>query len=339
MTSPATTQPSPELSILIVGYQAREMTLECLAGVFEHTRDVSFEVVLIDNGDDGTEQAVAQHYPQVRIVPSQGNIGFGRGNNEAARHALGQYLLLLNPDTLVKDNAIGELFKCAREHPECGAWGGMTFLPDGRRDPSSAQIGPSLLTSLFNVLGLGRYRRGGLVDHATKPEHVAVLTGAFMMVRTDVWRKLEGFDPSFFMYNEEVDLCLRIRRSMGLPIMMTPASRITHLVGAGNAMNPRRLSAMMKSRMHLDRKHHGPLHNFVKGALTWLHAATRYFGAAIVSPIVGKDRANKLRQGFAPIIFQPGSWWRGFTGEESFSAAKTRAAASPVAEGPSCSAS
>lgn len=306
----------PELSILIVGYQARSLTLDCLSGVYTHTQGVAFEVVLIDNGDDGTEQAVAERFPKVRVAPSLGNIGFGRGNNEAARHARGKYLLLLNPDTLVKDNAIGELLQCAREHPEYGAWGGMTFLPDGRRDPSSTQIGPTLLTSIFNMLGLGRYRVGGVPDDAAQPESVNVLSGAFMMVRTEVWQKLGGFDPSFFMYNEEVDLCIRIRNEAGLPIMMTPKASIVHLVGAGNAMNPRRLTAMMQSRMHLDRKHHGCIHNLIKGSLTWLHAATRYYGAGVLKPAIGSERAAKLRAGFAPIVLHPAKWWGGFTQDE-----------------------
>ena len=321
------TKDNPELSILMVGYQARDLTLDCLESVFSKTEGVEFEVVLIDNGDDGTDQAVAERFPQVRIVPSLGNIGFGRGNNEAARHAKGKYLLLLNPDTLINDNAIGELVSCARLHEECGAWGGMTFLPDGRRDPSSAQIGPSLLTSIFNVLGLGRLRRGGVPDDATQPEQVRVLTGAFMIVRADVWTQTGGFDPSFFMYNEEVDLCLRIRRELGLPIMMTPAAKITHLVGMGNSMSSRRLGAMMQSRMHLDRKHHGRLHNYAKGVLTWLHGATRYYGAIIARPMIGRAKSDKLRQGFAPIVLQPGSWWHGFrpTNDSAAVSVQTRA--------------
>lgn len=303
---------APDVSVLIVAYQARDMTLDCLEDVFTHTADVSYEVLLIDNGDDGTEASVARRFPQVRIVPSRGNIGFAGGNNEAARHARGTHLLLLNPDTRLHDNAIGALYRCARRHPDCGAWGGMTFLPGGRRDASSTQIGPSLLTSLFNAIGLGRRRLGGIPDHADAPAHVKVLSGAFLMIPRAVWEQLGGFDESFFLYNEEVDLCLRIRRDLNRPLMMTPDARITHLVGTGKAMSPKRIMAMMQSRMHLDRKHHGPMHNLAKGGLTWLHAATRTVAAVVAKPLIGSERAASLRDAFAPIARHPGRWWYGF---------------------------
>jgi len=303
---------TPQVSVLIVAYQAKRMTLDCLESVFEHTRGVSFEVLLIDNGTDGTQQAVADAFPEVRLVPSPGNVGFGGGNNVAARHARGRYLLLLNPDTLLHDDAISALARCAQAHPEAGAWGGLTILPDGRRDPSCMQIGPSLWTSVVNAIGFGRWRRGGLPEGATEPAPVKVLSGAFMMVEAEAWRALGGFDESFFMYNEEVDLCYRIRQRLGRPVVMTPEARVTHLVGSGQAANPRRIVAMMQSRMHFDRKHHGRLHNAIKGALTYLHAATRYHGATLARPIIGAERARTLREAFRPMLKQPGRWFYGY---------------------------
>jgi len=121
------------------------------------------------------------------------------------------------------------------------------------------------------------------------------------------------------MYNEEVDLCYRIRKELNMPLMMTPKASIIHLVGAGNAMDPRRITAMMQSRMHLDRKHYGGIHNFIKGSLTWLHAATRYYGASVMKPMLGSERASKLRNGFAPVVLHPARWWGGFTQDQGMS--------------------
>ena len=109
---------------------------------------------MIDNSDDGTAEAVRERFPQVRGIDNHRNLGFGPGNNAAAARARGKYLLFLNPDTLLQDDAIGKLTAFARTHPEAGAWGGVCVLPDGQVDPGSCQVMPSFGAMAAALFGL-----------------------------------------------------------------------------------------------------------------------------------------------------------------------------------------
>jgi len=303
-------QASPKVSILIVGYNTKELVADCLRTVYQHTQGVDFEVVFVDCSNDGSAEMLASDFSQVRVIDNTENLGFGRGNNFVARHARGTYLLLLNPDTLLRDNAIGELVALADAQPEAGAWGGVTELADGSIDPGSQQTGPGLRYAFFRMLGLRKLGTGGLPADATQPGDVGSLSGAFMMVRRDVWEQLGGFDESFFMYCEETDLCQSIR-SAGYRVLMTPNARITHLVGGGAAENPKRMIAMCKGAMHLNRKHFGALHTLCEGMLRWTHSFTRYAAGVVLTPLK-PDKATRLRARHQPIVFHPRQWWGGW---------------------------
>lgn len=301
----------PEISVLVVGYKSRHLIEACLSGLFEHTRGVAFEVLFLDNSDDGGAEFVATAFPQVRTLGHQDNLGFARGNNVLARHAVGGFLLLLNPDTIIHDNAVGQLLATARTRPDAGAWGGVTVLPDGGIDPGCRQRGPQLLRTIAHAAGLGRHVTQRLSTDSERPSEVEVLTGAFMMLRRDLWEELGGFDETFFMYGEDYDLCYRVRRR-GRPLLITPQARITHLVGSGSAKNPARVLFMVRASMHFYRKHFSRGYVVTVGALTWLHAATRVFGGLVAWPVIGRARAASLRAAYLPVLRRPGGWWLGF---------------------------
>jgi len=300
-----------DVSVLIVGYKSRDLLADCLRGLYEHTRGVAMEVLYVDCSDDGSCGLVRERFPQTRVIDNDENLGFGRGNNFLARHAQGRYLLLLNPDTLIEDNAVGKLVRFADATADAGAWGGMTMLPDGRVDPGSQQKRPGIRHSLFRLLGLNRLNRGGLTADASGPADVEVLCGAFMMVRRDVWERLGGFDESFFLYCEEVDLCYRLHLA-GYRILMTPDSKIVHLVGSGDSKSGARMVALTKGSVHFERKHFGPAHNVIDLALRWLYSATRYVGGVLARPMIGAERSARLRDRNRPIVFGPGEWMRGW---------------------------
>ncbi len=301
-----------DVSVLVVCYRSREYVGDCLAGLYEHTRGVSFEVLLLDNSDDGAAEWVREHYPQTTVIDNRDNLGFAGGNNALADHARGRYLLLLNPDTLVRDNAVGELAACAAAHPGHGAWGGVTVYPSGEREPTSQQAAPGLWSELLLALGLGRLRRGGLPAGASAPREVAVLSGAFMMVEASLWRELGGFDPSFFLYSEEVDFCCRLRRRTGRRPIMTPASRVVHLVGKSSGDSAERALGIYRGKMHLDRKLHGGWHVGALGAVMWLGAAVRWGMGGVLRPLLGAERAQRWRQRYAADARRPGAWWGGY---------------------------
>ena len=199
----------------------------------------------------------------------------------------------------------------ADEHPEAGAWGGVTELPDGRIDPSCCQSRPSLFWSMMFTAGLGRLAPKGAPRDTSLSGDVPVLTGAYMMVPKPVWERLGGFDESFFMFAEELDLCERIRR-LGLPLLMTGRSRIIHLGGSGNSLSPNRIMQLTRGQIHYAHKHATAMGSFLARINIWMFAATRFFGSFLLKPLIGTTKARALREAFYPILRYPHRWWRGW---------------------------
>ena len=300
-----------DLSILIVCYKSRDLISECLQGIEKYTSGCQYEVLLLDCSNDGTVDLVKSKFPATRIVENSENLGFARGNNVLAEHATGTYLLLLNPDVVITDDAIGELYRTAVSMPAAGAIGGRTRLPDGSRDPGCRQCRPTLFRLASSVIGCSQLFHGMLAENAKVPANVETLHGAFMIVRRDAWLEIGGFDTSFFMYSEELDLCQRLQ-NRAWSIVMTPRAEIIHLAGGGDGQNPRRVCSIMKSKMHFIRKYWSHFHVVLAGALLWSHALVRVVVSYIALPIIGVRRSQKLRQAFAPIVLRPGGWWHGF---------------------------
>ena len=139
---------SPALSVIVVSYNTRAMTLDCLASLRDETR-ADFETIVVDNAStDGSAEAIAAAFPEMVLLAETANHGFAGANNLAARRARGEYLLLLNPDTLVLDGAVDRLLAFARARPEAGIWGGRTLYGDRSLNPASCW-GRMTLWNLF----------------------------------------------------------------------------------------------------------------------------------------------------------------------------------------------
>lgn len=307
----APSQVGPMISVLIVGYNTKDLVLDCLEGLYEHTQGLSFEVLFVDCSSDGSEQAIRDRFPLVRVIDNDQNLGFGRGNNFLARHAKGDYVLLLNPDTLIKDNAIGALYQFAQETPDAGAWGGVTRLPSGDIDPGCQQMGPGLGGAVLKLFGMSSMVVPDVEADQGDGVEVASLTGAFMMLPRDLWEQLGGFDESFFMYCEETDLCYRVKQA-GRRVLITTRSSIIHLVGSGSAQSAKRMVAMTRGGMHLSRKHNGSVHVLIDATLRWLYSATRLALGVLGKPVIGSERAAQLRSRHSPIVCKPGQWFGGW---------------------------
>lgn len=301
----------PDISVLIVCYRSKDLVLKTLDGLYRHTEGCRFEVLLTDCSHDGTEQVVGQRFPGVRILSAPENLGFARGNNFLAQHARGRFLLLLNPDVEIHENAVGELFLCAAQHTAAGAWGGVTYLRNGQVDPGSRQSTPTLKRLCLAAVGLERWTIGGLPPTETQPREVEALSGAFMMLSTPRWRELGGFDESFFMYAEELDLCYRLR-SGGFPLIMTPHARVIHLVGSGAGRSPQRLAAITRAKMHFLRKHRGALVAGVGGVLMWAAALKKVLAAKVVGCFSRNERFRDIAEAYALTVFRPRDWWSGY---------------------------
>lgn len=304
----------PALSILIVAYNSSAFIADCIGSVIAHTSAGSYEILLVDNGTDGTADKVAAEFPMVRIIPGQGNIGFGRGNNLLAEHARGRYLLLLNPDTRLVEPAIDRLLAFARTQP-AGAWGGLTTFPDGSLDGGNFLAIPSVGAVLRDVVGLGgRGQQRADLEQLTQPKRVDVLCGGYMLVSREAWDAVGGFDPSFLLYSEEIDLFTRLR-AVGADVWLYPGSRIIHDIGSGNAYSAARMRYTHKGLMHYARRHwRAPVTQLV-GAAYWLIAARRWLVSVLLSRASARHRARM--NAFTRVVLNPADWWRGYEGETS----------------------
>lgn len=252
-----------DLSIIIISYNTRNMTLDCLESVFEQTKNVSFEVIVLDNASsDDSAGEIAARYPHVKLIARKENLGFAEGNNVAAKEAVGKYLLLLNPDTVVLDGAIQKLLNFAKENPQAEIWGGRTLFGDKSLNPASCWRKPSLweifcrcfmLPSLFPdspIFNTGSY--GGW-DRSTVRQ-VDIVSGCFFMLKLELWEKLGGFLPEFFMYGEEADFCLRAQKAGARP-MVTPSATIIHYGGASEKVPADKMVKILKAKRLLMKYH------------------------------------------------------------------------------------
>ena len=252
----------PVLSILVVSYNTREMTLACLRSVDAETR-TPHELIVLDNASaDGSAEAIAAEFPGIRLIASPENLGFAQGNNVAAEEARGEYILLLNPDTLVLRQALDTLLDFARAHPDAGIWGGRTLFPDGRLNPSSCWRRLTLWSLAMRATGLGSLLRGSPVFNAEayggwprdRVREVDIVSGCLLLIRRADWERLEGFDSTFVMYGDEADLCRRAH-TLGLRPMVTPEAEIVHYAGASETVRAEKRIRLYRALMTLIRRH------------------------------------------------------------------------------------
>lgn len=250
---------TPSLSILMVNWNTREMTLACLRSLFEQTRETSFEVIMVDNDSkDGSAEAIAREFPMVRLLPEKHNHGFAKATNMAADVARGEYFLLLNTDTVVLDGAVDKLMAFSRQRPEAKIWGGRTLFGDGKLNPNSCfnRITPwsafCLATGLTRLFSRFAFFNPEIFGKWARDDErqVDIVSGCFLLIKADDWRALGGFDLTFYMYGEESDLCARARARGALP-RITPEATIIHYGGASNTRAAKRICYLHGARIGL----------------------------------------------------------------------------------------
>ena len=257
---------SPTLSIIVVNYRTRDMTLDCLRSIIRETKETSYEILLVDNAsNDDTIEIVRSEMPAVRCLPLPENVGFARGNNIAAEKANGRLLLLLNPDTLVVDRAIDRLFAFSTQRPEARIWGGQSLRADRSIDPTSCWRRITLWSAICKAFGLSAAFPNRHVfnpeayagwDRLTERE-VDIICGCFMLIDRDTWNALGGFDGTFFLYGEEADFCLRAAR-IGTRPTFTPSATIVHFSGASEQVQTDKIIRGLSARAELIARHLQP---------------------------------------------------------------------------------
>lgn len=227
-----------KLSIVIICWNDLKVIGDCLRSIYAGVHRNEFEVIVSDNGStDGSLEFIEQEFPQVQIVKNAGNLGFARGNNAGIRVSCAEYVLILNPDTIVWESALDQLVEFADRHPEAGAFGCRVLNPDGTYQ-GPARPFPTIWRSWIAALYLRPLARlSGVFISDTytgwkgdTERTIDWQSGCCVMFRRALLHQLGGFDEQFFYHFEEVDLCRRVWDA-GKTIVYTPDAKITHLGG------------------------------------------------------------------------------------------------------------
>ncbi len=285
------------LSIVVVNWNSRDYLAKCLESIRHQRLSRDTEVVVVDGASfDGSEALVWDRFPEVDFIQSPENIGYGRCCNLGVRSARGEFLLILNPDTELKPGAVAAMMKVLKAQSTVGLVGARLIDPDGTFQTSSTHPLPGIFNTVFDCAFIRRlaWRVMGR-SYKRSPFPVSAVSGACMMVRTSLFKKLGGFNPRFFMYGEDVDLCQRVRTA-GHEVCHVPMAKVIHHGGVSTANRGSGFSQVM-IREAVDvfmRIHHGPVAAFCCRALMAVSALARLAAASVVRVFSGSSSRERL---------------------------------------------
>jgi GT2 family glycosyltransferase len=252
-----------DVSVIIVNWDTEALLRECLQSVFDATRGIDFEVIVIDNASrDGSVAMVEKEYPQVELVKNPDNKGFATANNQGIARAQGRYVLLLNSDTVVLDDAIEATVRFADARPKVAVAGCRVLNADRSLQPTCFMY-PSLLNMLLSSSYLYKLFPGSRFfgrermtwwDRADTRD-VDVVTGCFMLVRRDAIDQVGRLDERFHMYGEETDWCYRFKEA-GWRVVFAPDGQIIHYGGASSRQKPAEMTLQLRGSILLFLKKH-----------------------------------------------------------------------------------
>lgn len=210
-----------DLSIIIVNWNSAHYLRKCLGSIFDQTKSIEFEVIVVDNASyDGSDQIIKTEFPDVRFIQSDENVGFARANNLGYQFASGEILLFLNPDIEVIGSGIQRMFSQLNRLPDAGAVGCRLVNADFSVQTDSIQKFPTILNQAFGVEflmnifpGLKLWGKTPLYSNDKKPVAVDVIIGACIMIQKNLFEKIGMFSHDYFMYSEDVDLCYKLKRA------------------------------------------------------------------------------------------------------------------------------
>ncbi len=227
-----------DVSVIIVAWNVRNFLQNCLESIYKETEGVEFEVIYVDNAsEDKSVEMVREHFPEANIIQNTQNKGFVVANNQGIEAAKGRYVLLLNSDTVILDNAIAKTIEFADTHPEAAVVGCKLLNPDKTLQPTCFMF-PSILNMLLSTSYLYKlFRKSKFFGRErmtwwdrSDTREVDVATGCYMLVRREAIDQVGVMDERFFIYADETDWCYRFKKN-GWKIMFTPEIQIIHYGG------------------------------------------------------------------------------------------------------------
>lgn len=302
-----------DVSVIIVNWNTKKLLRDCLSSVYEHAGDVDYEIIVIDNAStDDSASMVKNDFPNVILIENSENRGFAAANNQGMAAAKGRYVLLLNSDTLVLNNAVAGTVHFTDENPQAAVTGCRVLNPD-RTLQRTCFMFPSVLNMLLSSTYLyklfpksrffGREQMTWWDRNDVRP--VDVVTGCFMLVRRDAIEQVGMMDEQFFMYCEETDWCYRFRKN-GWKVMFAPAGEIIHFGGQSTAQKPVAMIVQLRlSILKFMKKHYSRPAYIIARFLVALFFALRlpvWLVKAFVRPAARGEATIKMKAYAAGVV-------------------------------------
>ena len=252
------------LSIIIVNYNAGRLLKECIDSIYKESTTIPFDVWVVDNySQDNSITMIKEYFPQVNVIENKENVGFARANNQAIAKCTGDYILILNPDTLILQNALEKIINFMGENPTVGICGCKVLNEDGTLQLACRRSIPAPGVAFFRLTGLSRLFPNSKTMakynltylDPDNPHEVDAVSGAFLMIRKKVVDKIGTLDENFFMYGEDLDFCIRTKKA-GWIVMYFPGAQIIHHKGECSRTNSRKAAFEFYRAMYLFHKKH-----------------------------------------------------------------------------------
>lgn len=248
------------VSLVILSYNTAQYLSECLSSVYQNVLGVVFEVVVVDNNSTDTSiHTVKTRFPKVKLIESRENLGFAKGVNKGVEHAKGDWVLLLNSDTRIHRDSLSELLGFAEKTPEAVIVGGRLKNKDGTTSSSYSSFYTPL--RVFTLLFLPKKNE----KDSRQPREVDWVSGGFALIKKDVFEEIGGFDPHFFMYIEDMELCYRLKKR-GYKVYYDPKAAVDH-VGQGSSNRTFAIIQIYKGLLYFYKKHKKREYYLVKAML------------------------------------------------------------------------
>lgn len=283
-----------DISVIIVNYKVKEYIASLLHSIDKAQQGLNLEIFVVDNNsEDNSIEFLKSRFPEVTYIANNENVGFGVANNQAISQAKGEYILIINPDTLVSEDTLTILFNHMEANVKCGAAGCKILNPDGTFAPESRRSVPSIWTAGTKLLGLntlfpksklfGQYYLSWMGED--EPSQIPVLSGSFMFWRASVLKELEGFDERFFMYGEDIDLCYRIQK-LGYYIDYVPKTSIIHYKGESTKKgNLKYIKLFNKALYQFFEKTYGLRYSYVFKVLIYIAVLIKTITSFVITQI------------------------------------------------------
>jgi GT2 family glycosyltransferase len=293
-------QTKPMVSALIVSHNEKELLLQCLRAFYK-TSDVPLEAVVVDNAStDGSAAAVTSDFPKATVLVEKKNLGYGRAANIGLERCQGRFALLLNPEVIVDPLAVGRLADHLLTRPDAGAVGPRVLMPDGKRDPDSRRAFPVPRTLFYRTVGLtklfprskrfGRHNMGHLDE--SEVHEMDAGTKDCLMLRMTAVDRVGFFDPRYFMFGEDVDLCYRLKLG-GWKVFYLPTATATHQKRAATTKAQREATYERHRAMwtyHF--KHHAQGVSAFGNGLVWAQIWGRWVAASVRDSVTKSGRKS-----------------------------------------------